>query len=109
MQNKTEYLSDVERELVVSFNENPQMKEAVKKVLLAGLYENGTLRAGQPANFKQNVALGLVSHRGDYTNEQIGADLRAVFEGGAIVENAFEKISTFVREEPKKKGQNPAR
>ncbi len=109
MKNQVEYLTDVEVDLVIAFNENPQMKEAVRKVLLAGLYENGVLRAGKPANFKQNVAFGLASHRGDFTNEQLGADIRAVFEGGAIVENAFDKISSFVRE-PKEKGQqNKAR
>ncbi len=104
-----DYLSDVEKEQLVAFNQNPILREAVKKVLLAGLNENGVLKAGKQANMTQNAALYLVSQAQDVSNEALGADLRAYWNGLKTVENAFNKISEFIPEVDKKKPINNAR
>lgn len=104
-----DYLSDVEKEQLIAFNQNPILREAVKKVLLAGLNENGVLKAGKQSNSTQNAALYLVSQAGEVSNEALGADLRAYWNGLKAVENGFNKISEFVPEKTVEKSKNNAR
>jgi hypothetical protein len=95
-----EFLSDNEKVLLGVFYKNVELREAVKKVLLFGLYNNGTLKKGKSADPLRNAAFNLVAHRGDYSNEQIGSDLRALWEGVNALESAFALISGFVPEPP---------
>ena len=92
-----EYLTDVEQLEVTKFVENKLQYEAVKKVLLMPIYHNGTLRKGEKADPSRNFALGLVSHEAAsaLSNETLGADLRATFEGIRAVETAFKKLTTI--------------
>jgi len=102
------FLNETEKELLSLFYENEIMREAVKKVLLAGIYQNGTLKPGEPAKPVYNAAFSLVANR-DANNEQIGADLRAMWEGVRVVENAFNSLSEYKKEAPKPEISNPAR
>lgn len=86
-----DYLSDAERAKVASFMADERMVEAVKKVLLAGIYYNGTLKPDQKADPLKNAALGLAFNP-SFTNEQLGADLRAFAQGIESVENGFKKL-----------------
>lgn len=88
-------LNDIEKAELSAFVANKTMYETVRKVLLAGLYYNGTLEAGKPANPKRNFALGLVAGEdAKYnSNEQIGAHLRGQMEGIRIVESAFNQMA----------------
>ena len=92
-----EYLTEVEQFEVTKFVENKLQYEAVKKVLLMGVYHNGTLRKGEKADPSRNFALGLIAHEasGALSNEIIGADLRASFEGIKLVETALSKLKTI--------------
>lgn len=89
-----DYLNDIEKEQIEVFYKNDVMREAVKKVLLAGIYYNGTLKAGVKAEPAKNFALAIASQRG-LTNEQIANDMRAIVEGISIVEGAFKELGTF--------------
>lgn len=89
-----DYLNDIEKEQIEAFYKNEVMREAVKKVLLAGIYQNGTLKAGEKAEPNKNFALYLASQPG-IANEVLGADLKAAAEGIRVVETAFKELGTF--------------
>ncbi len=88
-------LNEYEQTYVREFYENEGMREAVKKIILAGIYTNGVMKKGQKADALRNFALQLVSNKGQFTNEQLGADLRALWEGINIVEAAFQQMSKY--------------
>lgn len=104
-----DFLNDQETAAVQLFYQSSVMREAVRKVLLAGAYENGTLQAGKEANATTNFALSLVAQGETISNEQLGADLRASWEGIRLVENAFNKMGEIKKVEPEKKKPNQAR
>lgn len=93
-----DYLTDREKEKIEQFYKDETMREAVRKVLLAGIYHHGTLTAGLKApdsnqNFLAYMA-SMASQTG-VTNEIIGADLRAKVEGIRIVESSFKELGTY--------------
>src|SRR3990167_8331136 len=98
-----EILDDQERLAIQMFYDNVVQREAVRKVLLAGVYQNGTLKKGKPANPLNNFTLGLIANKVELklTNEQIGEHLAAQWEGMSIVELAFSNLAKFQRDEPK--------
>ena len=104
-----DYLNEVEQAAVQAFFENEGMRESVKKVLLAAMYENGTLKPGVKADFTRNLALSLVANTTGISNEQLGADLRAMWEGIRLVENAFNKMGEIKKVEAKETKPNKAR
>lgn len=97
-----EYLSDVEISKIESFVEDEVLIEAVRKVLLASIYSNGTLRKDLKANPLVNSALALVSvassGRGVVTNNDLGEDLRGLFHGIQLLESGLRELSTFKKE-----------
>ena len=109
-------LNEQEQTYIQQFWENEKMREAVRKVLLAGLYDNGTIKKEKKPNFLYNSALSLINadEAGGYpqviTNEQLGQKLRAYWEGLKVIENAFNAMSRYKKgeENPPKVG-NPAR
>ncbi len=105
-----DYLNDVEKAAVEQFYNFETMREAVKKVILASVYENGTLKEGVEAIPTRNAAFSLVSAKPETPNEQLGADLRAMWEGVRLVENAFNHLATYkTKVEPEKPKVNKAR
>lgn len=107
---KFHFLTDIERELIEAFVKNETQREAVKKVLLFGIYSNGVIKAGLKHDPTMNWALALSADMDRASNEQLGANLRAVTEGLRVVEHAFVELSKFDKGEPKKESKgNPAR
>lgn len=90
-----EIFDDLEKSKVQAFLEDPVMSEAVKKALLCGIYYNGTLKKGKKANPLNNFTLGLVSNKPDLSNEQIGSQLRAMWEGINALELGFSNLALF--------------
>lgn len=110
-QPKDYYLNDIERDAIATFVGNPTMLEAVRKVLLAGAYFNGTLQEGIKAIPNYNFALMLVANReAAYTDEALGADLRAAYAGVRLIEQGFARLEEYKAEKstPKDK-RNPGR
>lgn len=87
-----DFLTEQEKEKVARFCEDDVMMEAVKKVLLAPIYEQGTLKAGQPADPTYNGALALATVR-QISDEELGRDLRAFTQAMSQVENAWKKLT----------------
>lgn len=104
-------LDDQEKLAIQMFYDNTIQREAVKKVLLFGIYNNGVLRKGKPADPLLNFALGLVSNLGSQIkNEELGAQLRAAWEGINLLELGFSNLAIYKKEkEQMVDKQNPAR
>jgi hypothetical protein len=88
-------LDDAEKAQLEYFMENEVMREAVKKVLLVGIYGNGTLQKGKRADPLRNFALGLASNQGELPNEILGQQLRAAWEGINSLELAFSTLAKY--------------
>jgi len=92
-----DYLSDVEKSQIEKFVGNVKMFEAVRKVLLAGIYENGVLKADQPHDASKNFALTQVFtaliNGHPISDEDIGQNIRAQAAGIRLIETGFKKLS----------------
>lgn len=104
-----DYLNDVEKVAIQQFYEHTTMREAVKKVLLEAIYKSGTLKPGEPADALKNLALVFVSQHPEIPNEQLGANLRALYHGINALEVGFGNLAQFKQEEPKQPKTNKAR
>ena len=99
-------LTDVEKEKIIVFNQDEKMVEAVRKVMLASIYNNGTLRKGHKAEPLKNGALGLaflaLNGQAIASNEQLGEDLRAYAQGVNLLEGGFKELEKITKEEKPK-------
>lgn len=90
-------LTDLEKSKVFQFMQDQEMVEAVRKVMLASMYSNGTLRQEANASPLTNAAFALVSlassGQGTISNEELGEDLRGLFHGVQLMERGFKRLS----------------
>jgi hypothetical protein len=104
----TEILDEIERDKVIAFYQDTTMREAVRKILLWGIYNSGTLVPGQGANPKQNFLLSIAENT-TLDDAKMGQELRAAWWGIAQIENSFGKMAEIKRpEEVKAEEVNPA-
>lgn len=98
-------------ELLTAFNANEDMKEVVKEVLLAAIYENGVIKDGETHNPLKNFAMHIGLNQDPLvSNEKIGAKLVACCEGIQFLENGFKFIEENYKPVLNKPvGKNPAR
>lgn len=96
-----EYLTDIEIEKIEQFCKDETLYEAVRKVVLAGIYSHGTLQKGTKPNPLINGALSLVSlsTTNPIPDEVIGQQLRAQWAGLNAMENAFTQLKTIKKED----------
>lgn len=103
------FLSDLEIGQLERLAEDSILLEAIKKVILFGLYNNGVLASGKPSDPLRNFALQTAGRR-DFSNEQLGATIRASAEGMALLENGIKLLEKFkVEKSVSKDDSNPAR
>ena len=88
------YLSEVEIVKIETMCKDEVLLEAVRKVMLQGLYTHGTLQAGVVADPLKNGALALaaVSTNNPIPDEQLGQHIRGVWAGLNALENAFNDL-----------------
>ena|SRR3990167_7366319 len=100
-----DFLNELEKEQVDVFVNNPVMYNAVKKIILSGIYFHGVLQAGEPAETKRNFMLGMASrHQGaGATNEVLGQDVRAADTAISMLEGGFQEIDKLKKVEITKK------
>lgn len=101
------FLSDIERaKIAEKLNSDEVLVNAIKKVLLWGVYGQGVLEKDKAPMPMKNAALGLVgqTQNGVISNEDLGADLRALFEGAKMVEMGFGKLAEI---KSKQEGDEP--
>jgi len=110
-----EYLNEQEHNEIIKFAANKVLMEAVKKVLMEVVASQGILKEGIAIDLNLNYAFALASRKKmtgftDLTNEQIGADLCAVWEGTNLVGLGFKELEKFKETaEPSKSKNNPGR
>lgn len=109
----TDILNEIEKDKIIAFTEDKIMFEAVRKHLLSGLYNTGVIQPGKPADARTNWAFQLVWDRSPQSmprsNEELGADLRAMTRGIQLVEGAWEELTKFKKDElPQEEEVNPA-
>lgn len=107
-----DFLTDLEVEKIMAFQADATMREAVRKVLLAGIYYNGTLEPGTAANPAQNFLLtqafeAAIGNR-PITDEELGQQVRGLASGIRQLEVAFKELSELkVGPKPEKGGKAP--
>lgn len=102
-----EYLSDLEIVKIEQFYADVEMREAVKKVILQHLYAQGVIKAGEKHNPLHNRALALVGSGAP--NDELGAQLRALWEGVNALETGFDELGKITsKKEAVETPYNPA-
>lgn len=81
-----ENLSPKERVLLERLAEDKYTIEALRKLFLGVIYEQG-ITGKDPLN---NFALALVASKKDATDEELGSDLRGKWQGINFLESGFE-------------------
>jgi hypothetical protein len=97
-----QYLSDLEQEKIIAFNQDTVLVDAVRKVLLAAIYTNGTLRKDLAPEPTKNAALSLAFYamaNGSVTNDALGEDLRALAQAVRLLEGGLAQLSS-IKPEP---------
>ena len=88
-----EFLTDLEIAKIEAFNKDEVLVQAVKKVLLQHIYSQGVITKGNKHNPLKNRALVLVG--GDVSNEDLGAQLRSLWEGVNAIETGFSELESI--------------
>lgn len=99
--------TDLEIAKIESFCKDEEMFNAVRKVMLAGIYEHGTIQRGFTPDPLKNGALSLVhlSSANPITDEVLGQHIRGVWEGLNALQNAFQNLRAIKSE--KKEIESP--
>jgi len=94
------YLNEIEIEKIEKFCEDTTLLEAVRKVLLQGLYSHGVNKAGESSDPLINGAFSLVSMsvNNPITNELLGEQLKAQWAGINALHNAFNDLQSIKTE-----------
>lgn len=104
-----DYLSEAEKAAVISFRSNTVMLNAVKKVLLHTITNQGTYKKDS-APIETNWVFGIgAGQLGQIpTNEQMGEELKACLRGFSYLQDGFKKLNEVQIDVPKKEKKNPA-
>ena len=102
------YLDNAEKQKIEQFVQDEMMMQAVKKVLLFSIYGAGRLLKGKPINNKENFALVYACQKGAKP-EDIGADVKACWEGINALENAYNDLEAYKPIPMPEELKNPAR
>jgi hypothetical protein len=90
-------LTDLQIAKIEAFCADDEMYNAVREVLLAGLYSHGVPMKGKKHNPLINGAFALVSLAGEnpIPDAELGAHLRGTWFGINALENAFKTLSNI--------------
>jgi len=102
----SQYLSDIEKTKVEIFNQDTILVNAIRKILLASIYENGTLKKDVSPDPTRNAALALanlaISGKGVVTNADLGEDIRGLMQGISLLEQGLAHLAKITS---KKEGE----
>jgi hypothetical protein len=98
------FLNDVEKDLLQQIADNPAAVNALKKLILANVYFNGTLEKGKSPDPTRNAAIAIAlacgSGQAVRTDAELGQDLRAFAEGVRLVEGGFGRLEKLKSAKP---------
>lgn len=104
---KYSFLNETEKELLTYLQDDKATLDALKKLMMNSIYEQGVVKSGAMHDPLHNWALSLATR--DVSNEQLGSDLRAAAQGILFVQIAFKDLANFKPEVEKVEKSNPAR
>lgn len=89
-----ENLTELEITKIEQFCADKTMYEAVKRVLLQGIYTHGTVQLGYTPNPLENAAFHLasLSIENPIPDEMLGQHIRGMWAGVNSLKNAFDKL-----------------
>lgn len=92
-----DYLSDLEVVKIETFCADKDMFEAVKKVLLQHIYDQGVMKPGQPHNPLKNRAFALAQYATEnpMTDELMGQHIRGLWEGVNALESGYQELQNI--------------
>lgn len=92
-----ENLTDLEIAKIEAFCADKEMYEAVKKVILGGIYSHGVIEKGLKHNPLQNSAFSLASLAvsNPIPDEQLGQHIRGMWAGVNALENGFKQLRSI--------------
>lgn len=104
-----EILSKEEQDELKKFNLNEPMKQAVKKVILLCIYNNGVLKPSKKADTRMNFMLNI-AWQPNKTPDLIKEEMMVAAKGAELLERGFKLIDHFKEKETNNKDKtNPAR
>lgn len=91
------YLTEIEIEKIENFCKDVVLLEAVRKVMLQGIYTHGTLQKGITPDPLKNGALSLaaVAINNPIPDEALGQHIRGIWAGLNALENAFNDLKSI--------------
>ena len=102
------FLDKKEQDKLEQFANDEIMFQAVKKVVLFSIHNAGVLLKGKVVDPMHNFALTLACIKGA-KNEDIGADVRAAYQGINALELGMKDIEMYKSIPVEKLKENPAR
>ena len=89
-----DYLSESEKLKVDQFVNDLVMREAVRKVILSGVYNDGILHKGEAADPLKNFMLGYFTQSAVqmFTTDEKGKKLEAIIHAVSMVESGFKEL-----------------
>ena len=98
-------LDEQERTYAQHFVDDERLFEAVKKILLLPMYNWGVVKKGKKPNTDVNFVNGYLN----LTDQNLGAQVRAVCNGMFFIEKGFALLKTLKKPKEIKVGdENPA-
>lgn len=93
-----DFLSEAELHAIERFLADETAVEAVRKVILSGVYFDGRLLEGKPADPLKNFILGAVTRPGDslLPDAEMGAKVKAIVNAVALVESGFKELEKCI-------------
>jgi len=91
-----DYLTDLEKAKIEAFCADKDQYTAVRKVLLQGLYTMGVIKKDEPLQeptINGAFHLAALSVQNPIPDEQIGANVRAMFAGINALSNALDDLN----------------
>ncbi len=95
-------LNDLEKLKIETFCADKDMYNAVKKVILAGIYSHGVIEAGEEHDPLVNGAFSLasLSVENPIPDEALGQHIRGMWNGINALQNAFNRLDSVHSEKP---------
>lgn len=106
-----DYLNEIERAELAKFVGNKTLFEAVRKVILSGVYFDGVMIPGKPADPLRNFVLASFTNANGMMpadmatkpDAEMGAKLRSIIQAVSMIDTGFETFSEFeIKVEQKK-------
>ena len=92
-----EYLTELEVEKIEQFCKDDVMYEAVRKIILQGIYSQGVIEKGLKHDPLKNAAFNLasLSVSNPIPDAELGANIRGMWAGVNYLKNAFDSLESI--------------